>query len=141
MESEHDYSCPLHRPAKADVRALSRRHLSREASFKGCHPICWRFPPVLLVLVCQQLSLFSVFSLHSDGCDCDGVTKGSEHFVSRSFFLLRSPSWRSELVPLTGATFEDMYSCFEGLWTLFKEKYPTSQKDQVKESPTNVTAV
>ena len=44
-------------------------------------------------------------------------------------------------MPLTGATFEDMYSCFEGLWALFKEKYPTSQKDQVKESPTNVTAV
>ncbi|KAM7453919.1 hypothetical protein BLSTO_05329 [Blastocystis sp. subtype 1] len=50
------------------------------------------------------------------------------------------PIWRTELEELTGCSLDNIYSCFEVLWKVFKEKYP-SQKEQIKQSPTVVPAV
>ena len=54
--------------------------------------------------------------------------------------LRSSPIWRTELEELTGCSLDNIYSCFEVLWKVFKEKYP-SQKEQIKQSPTVVPAV
>lgn len=55
--------------------------------------------------------------------------------------MMNRPEWREELDELTGVSLKECLDCFDTLWNVFLEKYPTSSKEKQEKSPQNVTAI
>ena len=54
---------------------------------------------------------------------------------------MNRPVWREELEELTGMSLKESYECFEILWKVFEERYPSYHQKQHEESPTSVSAI
>ena len=93
--------------------------------------------------LCLSVSIYP-FSLFSPCVQTGAIVMASRRAAGivygKCVRLRSSPIWRTELEELTGCSLDNIYSCFEVLWKVFKEKYP-SQKEQIKQSPTVVPAV